>query len=746
MAKRQRTLQKEYFRSSFQEGEVAEGSGSSSDGKRGSKGSSILADPVEVANKAWKDSYYTDFDWIEFNSNSGRVFCKVCRDKGGRGVFAKAGSVNVKISAFQDHARSEEHKRLSWAFHNGCKKMAEVIKKATVTCDEALLALFRAAHYMGTSFIPFARYPDLCRLLVSVKACITETMYHDEKSCSDFVFCISFVIQKKKLHRIRDAKYFGLMIDESTDISVTGHLVVFATFVEDGDIVCVFLGLLHILDGRKDAALIFDTLLTSLKEWGLDTDKCVAFGSDGAATMLGRKTGVATRLKEKVNPFLTSVHCVAHRTNLAALDAAKKPQCRDMSKKIDAVVNGVAKFFKTSSKRKTALQNLQRELNDSEKSMKRYQKVRWLSRWQAITTLCDSLESVLVCFRTLNEDGCTDEVALSLYTKLRNFKFIYCLYFLADILHSLSMLSRVFQYKFVDVSAVGSIIATEIAQLRMLFVTETADLNASTFNEETGYHILPDFGPDGGYMKRLSAEIRGARFHSVEMIRDRTGADLEEALSFQKFFAEAVIDALETRFGDNGVIGCFKILSPSNMPVKQVGLRSWGVTELETILSHFGVDRAIGSKVFPAMIDASAVKREFLAFKLQATTEWQDKTFRDLWTMVSWNPTLQLKYSNLLAIADIARIQCVSTAQCERAFSVQNCIKTKFRNRLQTRSLESIMRIALEGPADDVDVFLVEAIALWKNSRKFRYLFSNPARYLANNAIEDDEGVDQLSD
>ena len=50
---------------------------------------------------------------------------------------------------------------------------------------------------MDTSFISFARFSDLCKLLVSVKACITETMYHNEKSCSDFVFCISSVIQKK---------------------------------------------------------------------------------------------------------------------------------------------------------------------------------------------------------------------------------------------------------------------------------------------------------------------------------------------------------------------------------------------------------------------------------------------------------------------------------------------------------------------------------------------------------------------
>ena len=69
MTKHQRTLQKQYFKSSFQQvlpenndWEVGEGSGSSSDGKSESKGSSKLANPIEVANKAWKDSYYIDFD------------------------------------------------------------------------------------------------------------------------------------------------------------------------------------------------------------------------------------------------------------------------------------------------------------------------------------------------------------------------------------------------------------------------------------------------------------------------------------------------------------------------------------------------------------------------------------------------------------------------------------------------------------------------------------------------------------
>ena len=93
---------------------------------------------------------------------------------------------------------------------------------------------------------------------------------------------------KKVLDRVRDSRFFGIMIDESTDISVTGHLVVFASFVEEGLPLCVFLGLLHIEEGKKDACIIFETLTKSMKEWELDFDKCVGFGSDGASTMIGK--------------------------------------------------------------------------------------------------------------------------------------------------------------------------------------------------------------------------------------------------------------------------------------------------------------------------------------------------------------------------------------------------------------------------------------------------------------------------
>ena len=77
-------------------------------------------------------------------------------------------------------------------------------------------------------------------------------------------------------------------------------------------------------------------------------------------------------MKEKVNSFLTSIHCVAHRTNLAAIDATKVGPCKDMSKEIDALLNSVAVHFKKSCKRKNAFLRLQEEFADSIKCLRRY--------------------------------------------------------------------------------------------------------------------------------------------------------------------------------------------------------------------------------------------------------------------------------------------------------------------------------------------------------------------------------------
>ena len=77
-------------------------------------------------------------------------------------------------------------------------------------------------------------------------------------------------------------------------------------------------------------------------------------------------------------------------------------------------------------------------------------------------------------------------------------------------------------------------------------------------------------------MRRQSSDIRGGKFHEVEMIRDRTGQELMDAVTFQKHFVLAVCNALEYKFEDNHIMTSFKVLGPTNIPSKQVGLANWG--------------------------------------------------------------------------------------------------------------------------------------------------------------------------
>lgn len=103
------------------------------------------------------------------------------------------------------------------------------------------------------------------------------------------------------------------MINESTDISTTENLIVYVKLVNDFKPESHFLFNIKIPNGRADT--VTQTEINHLAAGGVETKKQVGFGSDGAAVITGKTNGVAVRLK-KVNPFLISIHCMAHRLAL----------------------------------------------------------------------------------------------------------------------------------------------------------------------------------------------------------------------------------------------------------------------------------------------------------------------------------------------------------------------------------------------------------------------------------------------
>ena len=143
MAKRQRTLQGMLFRAGRHVDDIDEAcSAQTSKSKNCSNKNDKTR--LKIARENWKDSWYALFDWIHFNYDEGRVFCKVCKEYGGKNVFANAGSVNVKVSAFQDHGKFEEQKHYVWVDQKDKRTMEKMVAATNKVCDDAVLSLFKA--------------------------------------------------------------------------------------------------------------------------------------------------------------------------------------------------------------------------------------------------------------------------------------------------------------------------------------------------------------------------------------------------------------------------------------------------------------------------------------------------------------------------------------------------------------------------------------------------------------------------
>ena len=92
--------------------------------------------------------------------------------------------------------------------------------------------------------------------------------------------------------------------------------------------------------------------------------RLVGLGSDGAAVMTGKHSGVAARLKRR-QPVLTSIHCVAHRLALAANQSGDAVAY--ISRTFKPTLRQLLQFYENSPVRTSGLHSIQQLLDIPEK-------------------------------------------------------------------------------------------------------------------------------------------------------------------------------------------------------------------------------------------------------------------------------------------------------------------------------------------------------------------------------------------
>lgn len=137
------------------------------------------------------------------------------------------------------------------------------------------------------------------------------------------------------------------------------------------------------------------TITQRVKEYisskDIDPSKIRGIGTDGAATMIGCRNGVVTRLKRELMPTAISVHCSAHRLNLASSQAS---DVVPYVKKFGSILRQLFDFYDNSAVRMAGLQAIQNLVKEKGKLLAPCT-TRWLSIERSVHRLKTCFISVV---------------------------------------------------------------------------------------------------------------------------------------------------------------------------------------------------------------------------------------------------------------------------------------------------------------------------------------------------------------
>jgi hypothetical protein len=413
----------------------------------------------------------------------------------------------------------------------------------------------------------------------------------------------------------------------------------------------------------------------------------MSFSSDGASVMLGRSTGVASRLKER-NECLFITHCIAHRLALACNSAEKKV---DFCKHVEHVIKSVYNFFSNSTKRIDILHKYQEILEHPILKIKQIYEVRWLSWYEAIKNLCLSIEPLmdtLLEMITLTPNNSQKQNFISLYTEICDWKLLAFLHFLWDILGHLSILSKVFQRKYIQISDIDPIIELTLSKIQQQFLVYDDDEKLPL-----GDHL-------NQFLLNFSEDDYSIGAHQL-LWNENYEADLIGDISS---FASAVILEIQERFPDRPLLNSMKILDHANWPNSKEELANYGEEELN-MLSEF------------YKIEINNICGEWFGYKAIVHSNFRNIKIEKLLPRL-----FEFYYDtfpNIIKLLGIIYSIPFSSVDCERGFSKQNLIKTDLRNSLNNETLHYWMMVGLE-ETDLSEFDFSRALQIWNSTCKRR--------------------------
>ena len=337
-----------------------------------------------------------------------------------------ADKKNQDQSYFQRLAENVKRQRLdkTGLFH---QKGAEIVKASHEVA--LLVAKSMKAHTIAESLIMPAAKILVRRVMGEESVAKLKDVSLSNNTVKRRIEEMSVDIADQVIAGVRASKFgFAIQVDESTDVANCCQLLVYVRFTQNNAVKTELLLSQEMCSTTKGKD-VFNVLDNFFKLNELDWKKLIGCTTDGAPSMLGRKSGFQAHVKA-VSPNVTSVHCFIHRFALSA--KVLPPKLLSCLNRIIKMVNVV----KTSALNTRLFKLICEDLGSDHTCLLYHTEVRWLSRGNITKPLFELRDELLAFLREKDYD----------FRKyLEDEEFIIRLAYLSDIFEAINLLNLSFQ-------------------------------------------------------------------------------------------------------------------------------------------------------------------------------------------------------------------------------------------------------------------------------------------------------------
>ncbi|XP_069482613.1 zinc finger MYM-type protein 1-like [Ambystoma mexicanum] len=684
-----------------------------------------------------KEWYFTH-KWLEYSQSNDSAYCYACRHfslpSSGDSVFtSEAGFKNWKKATYKDggfvgHGKSESHTMamLAWAEYeksiaSKCSlsaslnaeynKIVRENREYIKTVGETLLLtatqnIAQRAH-KETEGQNKGNVLAIMELLAkhdhTVKRKMTSqknATYLGHSTQNEIIDCLAEIVRTSVINEVAQSGAFSIMVDETKDIAKKEQMSLVIRYYYNSSICESFLT--FEAAERLDAAALSQKIIQILQKYGLDyRNHLVGQAYDGASVMSGKNTGVQAHIKSEA-PLAFYVHCNAHCLNLVLVDSVK---CIPEAYCFFSLLQKLYVFVSGSYVHQRWLEVQRDMFQGAPREFQRLIETRWACRYNACKTVRDRLPALIRLLKEISEERNGDRAveARGILAQI-DLQFVGLLLTFTNVFGEIKHLSDILQSPQLNLGAAVNLVDSLVDTLnsyREGSVFNEIWNNTMTLAEQCNIAVAPP-----GRQVTPSSRLEG--YYISMPIFQRHANTHKETFRAGTFIpiVDVLLSELKRRFSKEScaVMQGIQALNPSsptfcekNVVLPFASQYNCSTEDLDYEIPH--VKRILDRR------QTSGFEKPTSLLELTVFLEPYKEVFHEMFKLCK-----------------IALELPVSTAACERSFSVLKLIKTALRNTMSDERLSNLGLLSVESKrarAINLDEF-VDVFAKRHSNRRIK--------------------------